>query len=62
MTCTADLRQRLQNLSHQLRTLHGDAELIRAATRGVQTLEWHKEDGKEGREEIGKGGKQNRFI
>ncbi|CAJ1399734.1 unnamed protein product [Effrenium voratum] len=28
--------QRLQNLSHQLRTLHGDAELIRAATRGVQ--------------------------
>ncbi|CAK9017551.1 unnamed protein product, partial [Durusdinium trenchii] len=28
--------QRLQNLSHQLRVLHGDAELIRAATRGAQ--------------------------
>eukprot|EP00435_Cladocopium_sp_Y103_P027520 s161_g6.t2 len=28
--------QKLQNLSHQLRILHGDAELIRAAARGAQ--------------------------
>ena len=33
-----NLRQKLQNLSHQLRILHGDAELIRAAARGAQTL------------------------
>ena len=32
------IRQKLQNLSHQLRVLHGDAELIRSASQAVQTL------------------------
>ena len=32
------MRQKLQNLSHQLRVLQGDAELIRSASQAVQSL------------------------